>query len=304
MTAPPDTGRRPLICSRRISLAALAVAVLWPGSSMGVERAGHALRDRGAHQPAPVLVEGVVVDYETGEPVPGATVSLDAGAPGTTGAGTRVTDEGGRFRFQDVPAGTYVLHVNSHDHLEMINTFEVSGEEDLDLILPVSTQDIELEPLLREREPPTMAMRGFDARRRRGGGFLVTREEILERRPRYVSELLHRVPGGTVSPTTPYGYALLLRGRCQPGIWVDGTPVPGVTSIDQLVGPMDVHAVEVYHGFELPVEFGVDACGGVLVWTRTRPTGARSVGSNGDAGVIAPVLKTLALVLLVFLVTR
>ena len=42
--------------------------------------------------------------------------------------------------------------------------------------------------------------------------------------------------------------------------------------------PQDVEAVEVYHGFELPAEFGVDACGGVLLWTRRGDPTARMPG--------------------------
>ena len=32
--------------------------------------------------------------------------------------------------------------------------------------------------------------------------------------------------------------------------------------------PQAMEALEVYHGFELPVEFGVNTCGGILLWTR------------------------------------
>ena len=71
-----------------------------------------------------------------------------------------------------------------------------------------------------------------------------------------------------VVSTPPHGYTLLLRGQCRPGIWLDGMKVSNVDSIDQLLSPHDVEAVEVYHGWELPVEFGVDPCGGVLIWTR------------------------------------
>ena len=38
--------------------------------------------------------------------------------------------------------------------------------------------------------------------------------------------------------------------------------------MDDLLHPMDVEAVEVYHGVTLPVEVGSDPCGAIVVWTR------------------------------------
>jgi hypothetical protein len=165
----------------------------------------------------------------------------------------------------------------------MNDTLQVSGEEDLDLILPLSIEPIRLEPIIvtAERAPPYR--RGFEARRRNQSGFLVTREEIEERNPRLLTELLNRVPGGIVLSTPPFGYTLYLRGQCRPSIWVDGLQVPFVDSIDQLISPQNVEAVEVYHGFDLPVEFGANSCGGVLIWTRvgTPPPPGSESGSDG-----------------------
>jgi hypothetical protein len=244
----------------------------------------------------------VVVDYETGDTLSGATVSLGAGRSGSRGRGTRVSDENGRFRFRDVPAGTYSVSVSLPGFGDMSDTLEVSGERDLDLILPLSADGDGHDLVILPPPRSASAMRGFEARRRSGVGFLVTRQDIRRRRPRYLTELLHRVPGGMVTPTPPNGYTLLLRNQCRPGIWLDGVRLGGANSIDQLLSPQDAEAVEVYHGFELPAEFGVDACGGVLLWTRRGdPT---ATGAESGSGILGPLVQVVALVALVLVLSR
>jgi len=105
-----------------------------------------------------------------------------------------------------------------------------------------------------------------------------------------------------VVATPPHGYTLLLRGQCRPGIWLDGVPLGGADSVDQLMSPLDVEAVEVYHGFELPVEFGVNSCGGILIWTRRGNPDAESAGTGW--GILGSVLGAAALVVVILVLTR
>lgn len=252
----------------------------------------------------PVQVQGVVVDHESGDSLTGAAVSLGAGPSGAPGRGTRVTGEDGRFRFEDVPAGTYRVIVRLEGYRDMNDTLQVSAEGDLELVLPLSTGVAGLGPRIvpEEMAPPVPR---YEQRRRGGARFLVTREQIEERRPRLISELLHSVPGGMVVRTPPYGYTLLLRGQCRPGIWMDGVEMSGVVSIDQVVTPQDVQALEVFHAFEFPVEYGVNPCGGILVWTRRAP----SALSDDDepmvrGGLLGRLLGAAALVLVVVILTR
>lgn len=272
------------------------------GPSIGAATAAQETRESSVERDSVVAVQGTVVDHETGDSIFGATVSLGTGPSGVRGRGTRVTDEGGRFSFQDVPAGTYRLYVTSPGYRDMTDTLRVSADADMDLILPLSTEPIELEPIIvTARRSPTR-MRGYERRRRSGSGFLVTREEIRERNPRFITELLHRMPGGMVVSTPPHGYTLLLRGQCRPGIWIDGVPLSGANSIDQLLSPHDIEAVEVYHGFELPVEFGVNSCGGVLIWTRRGNPDAGSAETGW--GILGSLARAAAIIAVVLVLTR
>lgn len=254
-----------------------------------------------------VAVFGQVVDYESGDPVEGATVLLSEGAAGAPGQSSRVTGPAGRFRFEDVPRGAYGLTVSAPGYQELTDSLDVDQDGEMELLLPLSTEPIRLEAIVvtgRSTVPPP----AYERRRRGGGaGFLITRADIEGERIRYLSELLHRVPGGLVVPAQPYGYALRLRAQCEPGIWMDGTPMPGIRSIDQIITPQDMAAIEVYHGFELPVEYGVNACGGILVWSRMGPTiDARRAGGQREpgSGFVANLVKVAAIVVVVILFTR
>ena len=223
-----------------------------------------------------VTVSGEVVDHESGEPVRSAAVSLAAGTEGTTGMGTRVTNDEGGFLFQAVPPGTYRLFVTSLGFQPMADTLQVPPGADLDLVLPLSADPIRLEPIVVEAERVNPAMWDFERRRESRNGFFITREEIEARNALSVTDLLRMVPGGRIAPAGRFGNTLLLRGGCRPGVWMDGVRISFADDLDQLMSPMDVEAIEVYHGVNVPVEFGSNPCGAVIVWTRVGdPTPAR-----------------------------
>lgn len=285
--------------------ATLAAAALSLGPMGGVCSLAAQEESERSAAPTGVLVHGKVVDHVTQEPLSGATVSLGAGPAGAPGRGTRVTDEEGVFSFEDVPEGTYRLTASILGYHQMSDTLRVPAGADLELVLPLGTEPIGLEPIVVTAERSPLSMRAYQRRRLAGSsGFLITREEIADRNPRFLTELLHRVPGGMVVPTPPHGYTLLLRGQCRPGIWVDGVEVSGAGSIDQLVVPQNVEAVEVYHGLELPVEYGTDRCGGVLIWTRRGVPREKGVDDGGGRGFMSRFLQVVAVVTLVVLVTR
>lgn len=231
----------------------------------------------------------------------GAAVSLGAGPGGTRGVGTRVTGEDGRFLFRAVPPGSYRIYVTTQGYDRMSDTLQVSEGEDLELILPLSRDPVRLEPIIVEGERRPSPRRDWEGRARSRSVFLITREEIERRGANDLSDLLNAVPGGIIVPTPPYGYTLLLRGQCRPGVWLDGLEIPWVESIDQFMSPHDVEAIEVYHAWELPVEFGVNPCGGILIWTRM---GKPDPPGTDTGQMLGPLALALALTLLAFFVMR
>jgi len=216
------------------------------------------------------VFRGRVVDHETGEALYGAAVSLAAGPEGTPGSGTRVTDRDGRFLFRTVPPGTYSLTVTLLGYRTLREPLPMEGQTDLEVVLKLAVSPVVLDPIevVVERQ-----IRGpladFERRRRLGMGTYFTREDIEARNPYVITDLLRTVPGVRVIPAGQFGeHAIRLRGNCRPEIILDGVRTSIDTDVDHVLPPMDVEAIEVYHGVELPVQFGNNPCGAIVVWTR------------------------------------
>jgi outer membrane cobalamin receptor len=184
--------------------------------------------------------------------------------------GTRMTDEEGFFAFDSVPAGIYFLEVTLLGYGERRDTLRVEAGADLDVLVTLSVTPLPLEPILVEvRRLYVPAYRaGFEERRRFRSGTFFTREDIEARGAMHFSDLLRMVPGARVTPSARWGPVVTLRGGCRPQLWVDGVRTVTPLGMDDLLPPMDVDAVEVYHGAQTPAEFGGDACGTIVVWTR------------------------------------
>lgn len=243
-----------------------------------------------------VEVRGTVIDHETGEGVADAVVSLASAVAGLSGRGTRVSDGEGRFLFNDVPTGAYRLSVALLGYHAMVDTVDVPADGDLDLVLPLSVEPIRLEPIVVEAEREAQ-LEGYRGREGAGSGpFRITRDEIERRNPPRLTSLLRLVPGARVQSRSGLNDILLLRGDCVPTIVLDGITIAYVEGIDRLASPSDVESVEVYHGSELPVQYGLNTCGGVVIRTRMGQASqegadARATGGGwrylGLAGLVA-----------------
>jgi hypothetical protein len=225
------------------------------------------------------VVRGQVLEHETGAPLAGAAVSLASGPGGTKGIGTRVTSADGRFLFRQVPSGSYRMIVTLIGYRDLRDTVRVGPESDLELRLPLSISPVRLEPIVVEAERRMRGvLRDFERRRRTRSGTFFDREDIEERDPMLLTDLFRMVPGARVVPDGLYDYAVRLRGNCRPALWVDGHPLYAAEGMNHLLPTMDVEAVEIYHGVSVPVEFGSNPCGAIVVWTRP---GERSLDDGG-----------------------
>lgn len=241
-----------------------------------------AIAQMAAQDTTRVVVEGEVVDDDTGRPIEGARVQFAGNPENGWPGGVLITGRNGDFLMSEVPVGTHAIVVTAEGYDAMSDSLPVRAGLRHRFILPLSKGRGSLSPRAVSNDPAREGARDFRGRQRRGGaGFLITRDDIQDRQPQYVSELLSRVPGGMLVPSGTGGYTLLLRGQCRPGVWVDGVRL-GVTGVDNLVSPQELEALEVYHAHELPVEFGVDFCGGILLWTRRGVEPVRE--PEGEAG--------------------
>ncbi len=240
-------------------------------ASWGLFRSSAALQAQERAQVAeePVSIQGLVVGHGTREPLKYAAVSLTSGPGEGPAIGTRITDDEGYFHFDSVPPGTYQIIVSLMGYMERRDSLVVEPGEDLDLLVALSVAPVPLDPIVveaRRRHTPFF-WEGFLHRRDVRSGTFFTREDIEIRGAIYFTDLLRMVPGARVTPSR-FGQVVTLRGGCRPQVWVDGVRTVTSLGLDDILPTMDVAAVEVYHGVQTPAEFGTDACGTIVVWTR------------------------------------
>ncbi|NIP81006.1 MAG: TonB-dependent receptor plug domain-containing protein [Gemmatimonadetes bacterium] len=222
-------------------------------------------------EPPEILVTGRVVQRASGRAISGVRITLE---------GTdleRFSDEQGLFEFLRVRAGTYILVAEHIGYGTARDTLEVPDRGRLDLDIRLVARPIELEPVVASvRFAGGPRMRGFYERRRIGLGRFLTRADFEDRPLGYVTDALRLMPGVRIAPRVQggmtTGQAVMLRGGCRPQVYLDGVLlIRGYSSIDELVQPMDIEGIEVYHGPEAPAAYsrGGGACGSVLIWTRS-----------------------------------
>lgn len=232
------------------------------------------------------VLEGRVVDAETGEPLPGAhvwLVDLDLGG---------VADWEGGFAVEDLPTGAYIVRI-SHVGYRPVRV-------ELD-VFPASPQ---LPPTVRLRPE---AIRSADAVVRPSGTVLEpepglavvagigetggVRPALAPEGPVLGGDLfgaLTLVPG--VSRTAGASGPLTIRGA-EPGralVVRDGVPIYAAGALGPSFQPEGLASARLHSG-PLPVE--LDGGAGVLeLETRdvpSRPTGALAAGLGGVRGVVA-----------------
>lgn len=217
------------------------------------------------------------VSDSAGVPVFGAHLSVD----GTSAA--TVSAEDGDFDLGVLPPGSYVLRARRIGYHEYVASVEVSESMPALLRLRLAAVPVELAGI------QTIATRtaferatGFGERRRRGAGVFFDRQDIEERRPQNLTDLLRTVSGFRVDTRlTPWGYqstATLDRAApsgigCPVDFYVNGHEyTPTSMGIDNDVPAAQIEAVEIYKPSQIPPQFfgRRSRCGAVVIWTRYR----------------------------------
>ncbi|MCU0634706.1 MAG: Plug domain-containing protein [Gemmatimonadaceae bacterium] len=224
----------------------------------------------------------------TGAALPNATVALEqlAAAPRT-----RSRADGG-FSVElpgTLGDGSTVLAVRALRHRTV--RMRVSRA--------IASASIVLEPLattldtVETRADENRSLEDFDRRRtRRNGGTFITSEEIEQRQPQKVSQLLRGIPGLVVetqqnlvisqtliSSMRQQGSSPERQKGCLLSVWVDGSLLGdavgasgGLDFLDNVVTPSEIRGIEVHRALtSLPPQYqrtGKDQCGSILVWTK------------------------------------
>jgi hypothetical protein len=258
-----------------------------------------------AQRPPTARIEGRVVEARVDRPIEGALVRLDGSE--------RVarSDEDGRFSFENVQLGAYVLSIE-HSPFQPVQDSLRLNEEDATYIARILLFE---EPIA--LPPISVTVRGagtvltdtwerVERMRRLGTGDFFDRDEIAASGTSRVSYLIARLPGVRMRPVAGRVGAAELRlhprNDCPPSIYLDGRQMRGTGEVvDDFISLPDVEIVEVYRRMSsLPLEFSdvnSQYCGAVAVWTR-RGTDAlepfgwrRLLTATGFAGLAWMVIR-------------
>jgi hypothetical protein len=225
--------------------------------------------------PAASYVRGSVVDDLTGSPIVGARVTIRDTRFST------ITNVEGRFYFEDVPRGNYVLHVAHIAYVQVPASLRIASDA-VDVVVRLDAAVIPLEPIRVTAFSRRLDEVGFYDRQRRGVGTFIGRSQVDGMRALNSSDLMRVVPSARLTPQPPSrtqgGMALAGRGRCRFSFIVDGARTLPDFEMD-MVAPYAIEGLEFYRSLaELPAPFRVHvgregnatSCGIVLIWTRNR----------------------------------
>lgn len=188
------------------------------------------------------------------------------------------TDDRGEFRLAKVPAGTLTLHIRRIGFRPDTLQVMVMAGETIPVEMTIVRLAVQLQPVLvYGRRNMTGRMAGFYARKDRGIGHFITRDEIERRNPSNLTDMFRMIPGARVDSRGPGRNQIRFRGasnNCVPLTWLDGTPLfAGEFDLDAL-SPRSLEGIEVYSGpSSVPTEFlGTRAisssCGTIIIWSR------------------------------------
>lgn len=228
---------------------------------------------------AQTVLEGEVVEASTSLPVGNALIVLLPVNRETT------TDEAGRFRFEDLSPGRYLLQVRHLAFGDLNSEIEVAGREPVRVRLRVSETAIELERLEVEvLSTSELAQRSAGFRR-----SIVTREQIAaaENTMMSLEDVLRQyVPSVRVRRTerivgTPVCIELrtirVMGGSnacLSPAVYLDGVPITNPTTLYASLDPRMIESMEVIPAAESGVRYGSGALYGALLIETIRPGGA------------------------------
>jgi hypothetical protein len=209
------------------------------------------------------------VRSRAGSVLPGAR--LQVWGSGVTG---RTTDNGA-FALGGLPAGTYSLEVRAIGYEPKRIPVNLSARHpaSVDVVLEKQVATLQSMVVTGQRTQAEKDFTGFLERKKNGFGRYFTEEDIENRNPFVMSDLMRMTPGMQVSPNGSFGYVIRGRGGCTPEVFIDGVKVmQGADEIDNMVRPQEVAGVEVYNSpAGVPPQYGGLAggdCGVVLVWTK------------------------------------
>ena len=193
-----------------------------------------------------------------------------------TGVSVR-SDSRGKFIIAGVPAGSADISFRRVSFAPVILSFPIAEDDTVEAQITLGAVETALPTTVIDAPAEHQRrLASFESHRRAGAGHFITRDDIVKRDPRRLTDLLRSVPGVMFS-IGPDGIELLRfagtpNNNCVPAFFMDGLHVR-TFNIDD-IAPVDIEGIELYGGSAgLPPEYnqlygGTPVCGTVVIWTR------------------------------------
>ncbi|MBM4187114.1 MAG: hypothetical protein FJ206_07355 [Gemmatimonadetes bacterium] len=215
------------------------------------------------------VIQGRVVTSVDATPWPGVRITM------LSLRRTIATDSLGRFAFADLKAGSYQVEARVIGFTPMSALITVNGGETKEVEFRTDAAGQILPTIFVEGEPlpePARALSTFERRMALGTGRYITREQIVQRNPHRIVDMIRFLPGVRSECRGHTCRLMLSRGlqSCAPAIYVDNQET-SLTVLENTPAN-DIQGIEVYTGpAEVPPELNNETarCGGVIaLWTR------------------------------------
>jgi hypothetical protein len=230
------------------------------------------------------VVMGTLLDYDTGEPLPGRPVSLLSESNDPIGSPV-MTDARGEFTLRTSRAGDLKMTAGGNGYLQATTpAFSMSANELVLVKLFVSARTGVLTPLgiaarVRPQHVGPASIAGFTYRRERAQGGTFLRAADIERTgAETLTDVLRTLQGVQVIDSPNPGTVVVgaagdtaTAPRCTPQYFVDGRATVGDTRTTPPSLPLDrIFGIEVYtSAAEIPAIFSDGrACAVIVIWTR------------------------------------
>ncbi|HYN86053.1 MAG TPA: TonB-dependent receptor [Pyrinomonadaceae bacterium] len=225
---------------------------------------------RAATQDAGGRITGVVRDA-SGAAVADADASLVTAQQ--TVIGKTKSDAEGRFRFENVAAGSYLVVVSRADFVARRVATQVAPGAGVEFEVT-----LEVNQLSEQVSVTAEAGQVADARQTAQPINVIDQQEIGERAPEVVAQVVDEEPGVNLQRTSPSLSAVFVRGMTgrNVAVYVDGIRYTtsaqrgGVGTFFSLIEPSSLETVEVLRGPNSS-QYGSDVLGGVVNFVSAAP---------------------------------
>jgi outer membrane receptor protein involved in Fe transport len=231
-------------------------------------------------------IVGRVTDKRTGDPIIGATVTLDPSSK------TATTGSDGRYRFVNLDAGSYTVRARYIGFTSLLASVDLSAGEEATVDFPLDRSAQPLEQVVVTGTVVPTAVKALPS-----PVSVIGETEIDLQHPHTVQQLFRQaVPAAVGWEYAAYpqqtslsvrGASTLSPGSGQMKVFVDG--IEAASNSYTAIDPNSIERIEVVRGPQAAAIYGSDAIGGVIqVFTkRGDPSLERAqVSAQGALGVI------------------